>query len=110
MNLRIHAVAVEAIRVIRPLVEKIARHDKRHAQQIKDAAGSVALNLGEGAYSTKGTRRARYENALGSACETMSALQVAEAWGYIAPAELERPAAMYDQIIGTVYKLVHPKR
>jgi four helix bundle protein len=66
-----------------PLAARIAAHDRDLAAQLRRAAASVLLNLAEGAGSSRGTRRAPYESALGSARETLAALHVAQAWTYL---------------------------
>ena len=66
-----------------PVAARIAAHDRDLASQLRRAAASVLLNLAEGAGSPRGTRRARYESALGSARETLAALHVAQAWAYL---------------------------
>jgi four helix bundle protein len=44
---------------------------------------SVPLNIAEGAGSRGGRRRARYDDALGSARETLANLEAASAVGYL---------------------------
>jgi four helix bundle protein len=66
---------------------------------------SVALNVAEGAGSRGGNRRLRYENALGSARETLSNLECSEAAGYIAPLTVEQ-RGRFDHIIGTLVMVV----
>ena len=67
---------------------------------------SVVLNIGEGSGSSGGTRRARYESALGSARETLCGLEAAEAVGYVAglePAQRNR----FAHLVGVLVKLTH---
>ena len=54
MALIVHNVALEMVTDIRPLIERIARHDRSLAQQLRRSASSVPLNIGEGAYSRGG--------------------------------------------------------
>ena len=67
---------------------------------------SVVLNIAEGSGCRGGLRRIRYENALGSARETLANLEAAEAVGYIdeVPGDLRN---RLDHIIGVLVKLVH---
>src|SRR6185503_9964376 len=51
--------------------------------QIRNAAGSITLNLSEGQRSGGGNQRRHYEIAHGSANEVKGALAVAEAWGWL---------------------------
>jgi four helix bundle protein len=81
--LRIYDVIVEVLRGLRPVILQIETHDRDLARQLRRAASSIALNVAEGSGSRGGTRRERYCNALGSARETTSCLDVAEALGYL---------------------------
>ena len=67
------------------------------------ASSSVALNISEGSYSRKGNRLARWQDAMGSANETRSALQVVAAVGIVEPSSslLDLP----DKIVATLWKL-----
>ena len=58
---------------LRPLAERIPRHDKSLSHQVRRAASSVVLNLAEAAYSHAGHRRSRLESARGSASEMRAA-------------------------------------
>jgi len=102
--LRIYPVSIEMVREVRPLSQRIARHGRDHARQLRRAALSVPLNVSEGSGSSGGTRRARYESALGSARETVAALEAAEAIGYInnVPDDVRQ---RLDHIIGVLVKL-----
>ena len=81
--MRIYDTMIEVLVGLRPVVVAIEGHDRDLARQLRRAASSVALNLGEGSGSHGGTRRERYRNALGSARETGSCLDVAVACGYV---------------------------
>ena len=81
--LRIYTTIIEFLRWVRPVVAEIETHDRDLARQLRRAASSVALNVGEGSGSSGGTRRERYRNALGSARETGACIDVAMALGYI---------------------------
>ena len=81
--LRIYPVAIEAIGMLAAVATQIEVHDRDLARQLRRAASSVALNISEGSGSRGGTRRERYQNALGSARETGACLDVALALGYV---------------------------
>ena len=104
--LRIHSVAIGCCAEIRDVAEAIARKDGALADQLRRAMASVALNLAEGAGSQGGNKNARYYNALGSAREVGSALEVARAFGYVADLDAGLLARL-DQIRATLYRLVH---
>ncbi|MEZ4374582.1 MAG: four helix bundle protein [Polyangiaceae bacterium] len=97
--------AVEAIALLRPLMPRLHRFDIALAKQISRSASSIALNLGEGAHSSGGTRRQRYLSAAGSASETRSALEVAQAWGYLSAADCEPVRAHLEHILAVLWKL-----
>jgi four helix bundle protein len=81
--LRIYWVMLDVIEMLQPLIEKIRTHNRNLAGQLDEAGDSVALNIAEGSGNRAGTRRARYDTALGSARESVSCLHVAERKRYI---------------------------
>ena len=105
--LQVHIVAIEMIREVKPLIDRIARHDRSLAKQVRESASSVALNIGEGARSIGGHERERFGTAAGSASETRSALEVAAAWGYIKEHEREPVDDKLDRIAATLWRLTH---
>ena len=102
--LRIYDVMLEAIGMAKPLVRAISAQDRDLGNQLSRASQSVALNLAEGSGSSGGVRMARYRTALGSARETVSALQVAKSCGYIGPIPPPLQACM-NQVIGTLVNI-----
>ena len=74
--LRIYPIVLETLTALRALIAQIERRDSDLARQLRRAAASIALNLGEGMYSRGKGRQARYHTALGSARETLSCLEV----------------------------------
>jgi len=110
MALIVHQVALEMVTDIKPLIDRIARHDRSLAQQMRKSASSVALNIGEGSYSRGGNQTARFQDAAGSAAETRSGLQVAAAWGYVSPASCQRVDAKLDRIVAMLWGLTRRRR
>jgi four helix bundle protein len=102
--LRIYPVVLEVLRLVKPLIDQIRKSDPDLADQLKRAATSVALNTSEGAYSYGKNIRARFDNALGSAAESRSCLQIAELWGYIEPID-PKLADQLDRVIATLHRL-----
>jgi len=100
-----YEVSLELICSLRDVVPIIKKHDKDLADQIQRAASSVTLNLGEGARSTAGNQRARYESAHGSANEVKAALQVAASWGWIEDAS--RQLAVLDRLLALLWRLTN---
>jgi len=105
MALRIYAVAIEMVREVRPLMERIGKRDSNLADQLRRAAASVPLNLHEGAYSQGGNVRARFHNALGSAAEVRACLDVAEALGYVEQVDPVLRDTI-DHVVATLHRLV----
>jgi four helix bundle protein len=110
MALIVHQVALDMIVDIKPLIDRISRHDRALAKQLKASASSVPLNIGEGAYSRGGNATARFKDAAGSASETRSALRVAAAWGYVAQDSVERVDAKLDRIVAMLWGLTRRAR
>ena len=104
MALRIYSVAIEMVRELRPLMEKIKTRDSNLAEQMRRAVTSIPLNLQEGAYSPGGNVRARVHTALGSAAEVRACLDVAEALGYVEGVD-EGLRDTLDRVVATLHKL-----
>jgi four helix bundle protein len=98
-------VSLELIGSLRTIVPIIKKHDKDLADQLARAASSVTLNLAEGARSTAGNQRARYESAHGSANEVKAALQVAASWGWIE--DLAPQLAILDRLLALLWRLTN---
>jgi four helix bundle protein len=81
--LRIYPVILQLVSELRPVLDRIDKRDADLGRQARRALTSVPLNACEGTASSKGTRRARYESAHGSAHEVRACLEVAVALGYL---------------------------
>jgi four helix bundle protein len=112
MSLHVHSLALEAVTELRAVVVRVQRHDRALADQLRRALSSMALNLGEAAYSDPGTKRARLHTAAGSANESRSALAVAVAvaWGYVAERDTAPGLALLDRVVAMLWRLLHPRR
>ena len=104
MSLHIYSVAIDMVRQLRPIIERVGTKDSSLADQLRRAASSVPLNLNEGAYSQGGHVRARFHNALASAAEVRACLDVAEAMGYLDHVDPELRNTL-DRIVATVHRL-----
>jgi four helix bundle protein len=102
--LRIYDDMLDVIELLKPLLRAIAAYDRPLADQLSRNSKSVALNLAEGSGSWGGIRMARYRTALGSARETVSALQVAHRAGYIPPMPQAIEVRM-NRVIGTLVNI-----
>ncbi len=105
--LEVEQVALEAIVSLRPLMPRIARHDRSLDTQMRRAASSMVLNVCEGQHSDAGNRRARFHSAAGSANESRGALRVAVAWGYISGAQARPVLELLDRAVAMLWKLTH---
>ncbi|MDC0744155.1 four helix bundle protein [Polyangium mundeleinium] len=104
MTLRIYGVAIEMLRALRPVIERVGTKDPNLGDQLRRAATNIALNLSEGAYSQGRNERARWHTAMGSAAEVRACLEVAEALGYIEKAD-ENLLDTLDRIVATLHRL-----
>src|SRR5579864_5074007 len=103
--LRIYTTIIDVLRGLRPVIAQIEIHDRDLARQLRRAASSIALNTSEGSGCHGGTRRERYRNALGSARETGSCLDVALAFGYVEEVNAQLLDAL-DHVRATLVKNV----
>lgn len=85
------------------MVERVGRHDKALADQIRRAMNSVVLNLAEALGSDAGNRRARLATARGSLTETRAGVQLAAAWGYIDDATAKSVDSHLDRLGGRLF-------
>jgi four helix bundle protein len=107
--LRIHGTAIELVRDVMPLIREIERCDPDLARQARRALTSCPLNLAEGSDQSGKRRAQHYRIALGSARETWSALQAAEAAQYIGPPGPELKSK-FDKVIGTLHRCLFKHR
>jgi four helix bundle protein len=102
--LRIYPVILQLVSDLRPVLEQIEQRDTNLGKQARAALTSVPLDTQEASGSTKGTRRARYQSAYGSAREVSAVLDAAVALGYLE--HIEPPVAQgLCHVICTLRKL-----
>ena len=104
--LEIHSVAIQCCAEVGAIANHVARKDASLADQMRRAMASVALNISEGCGSQGKNRNARYFNALGSAREVGTALEVAVAFGYVGNVDVAL-ARKLDRIRATLYCMLH---
>lgn len=105
MALQIAGLSLQLIEVLRPLVGRVRRRDRSLADQLVRAASSVALNIAEGDASYGGNQRVRFFTAAGSASESLAALRVAVAWGYLEPQDAAASTSLLKRILAGLWKL-----
>ena len=99
--------SLDLIALVRPLVARITRHDKELAKQLRKAASSIVLNLGEGRKRTGRDRQYLWSVACGSAEESRTCLLVAQAWGYIGSEDMASVDGVLDQVVAITWSLSH---
>ena len=100
-------VALEIIRSLRPVVPVIRRRKPKLADQIEDAASSIAANVAEGNRRLGRDRCYLFTVAAGSADEVRAHLRVALAWDWV-PADLTSPSLkLIDRELGLLWGLTH---
>ena len=100
-----HEVALEMAVALRPVLEALRLHDRDLESQLRRAAASVVLNLAEGSGRWGKDRVQHYRIAAGSAAETMSALRLARAWGFVDEAVARGPEALLVRVQAMLWRL-----
>jgi four helix bundle protein len=108
--LRIYQDALLLVRLMRPLWEKVGKHNRGLRKQLEECAPSVPLNLAEGHMRSDGHQRERFGQAIASARECIAGLETSVAAGYLDETECTRAIDVADKIIATIWKCVHGKR
>ena len=109
MGFDAHDVAKEVIREVGPLVAVVRQHDPDLAQQLKRAAQSILLNIGEGSRRLGRDRKYHYAIASGSAKETLDAIDVAEAWLYVSATATGGVRVLLDRQLALLWRLTHSR-
>jgi four helix bundle protein len=109
MTLKIYGVSLELVRQLAPLLPVFRARSSALADQFERALLSVPLNIAEGAYSRGKNRHARYQSAAASAREALACCEAAHALGWLSPLD-PQASALFQQVIGTLVRLVHPRR
>ena len=109
MTLKIYPVVLELVRRLAPMLPVLRARSSALADQFERALTSVPLNLAEGAYSRGRNRQARYQSACASAREALACWETAQALGWVGPMDPEL-AGLFQRVIGTLVRLVEPRR
>ena len=97
--------ALELIALLRVPLAEIRTEDADLARQIRRAANSIALNLGEGERRRGKDRRHHYRIAAGSARETQVALRVAVAWREGDGGDCVAAIAKIDEVLAMLWRI-----
>ena len=106
MSFVAYDVSLDALRALRPLLERVAARDAALAEQLRKAAASVPLNLAEGRRRRGRDRTHSFRVAAGSAAESLAALDVADALGYVDAADAVVARAHLDRVLALTWPLV----
>ena len=109
MTLEIYPVVLQLVRSLSPYLPALRSRSVSLGDQLERALTSIPLNLAEGAYSRGKNRQARYQSAVASAREALACLETGQALGWLQPLEPEL-AALFNRVIGTLVRLVQPRR
>lgn len=86
---------------------KIRQRRKSLADEIGRAAESIALNVSEARQRAGLDRADLFRRAAGSASELTTALRIAQARGYITPADFAAVDAALDRVRAMLWRLTH---
>ena len=108
-NNRFHAyeVALEISCAVAPLIGRIARRDPDLAKQIRKALPSIPMNIGEGRRRMGRDRIYHYNVSAGSADEVSTALDYAEAVGYLRRSDIDAAQVLLDRELAMLWRLTH---
>ena len=107
MAFEVFEVAVQMVGALREPLGVLERRDPDLARQVRRAAASVALNIGEGTRRHGKDRVHLWRVAAGSAKEVFAALRVAEAFGYLGGSDVAAPLALCDRALAMLWRLTH---
>jgi four helix bundle protein len=96
--------AFRLVRLMRPLWEQVAKHDRNLSRQLRDAATSVPGNIAEGMHRSGGHQRERFGTAMGSSRECIAHLMTAIAAGYLGEAACEEAMDCADKVAATLWR------
>ena len=100
-------VSLELIRSLAGPLVVLDRRDPDLARQLRRAAASASLNLGEGNRRNGKDRTHLFRVAAGSAEEVRASLRVAEAFGYLEAGVIAMPLARCDRLLALAWGLTH---
>jgi four helix bundle protein len=90
-----------------PLEPKLRQRRKSLADEVSRAAESIALNVSEARLRAGLDRADLFRRAAGSASELTTAMRIAQARGYITPAEFAAVDATLDRVRAMLWRLTH---
>ena len=102
--------SLDLIGDVKDLVTVIRRRSTDLARQLERASSSVALNIAEANRREGKDRSQRFRIAAGEAAEVRTALQVAQAWGYVKSSDVTDAFERIDGLLGMLWVLSHGRK
>ena len=103
-------VATDLIRAVLEVLQLLARHDRSLAQQLRNAASSVLLNVAEGNRRVGRDRLHFFRIAAGSAAEVDAILEAAVAWQFVGERDVSDSRRLVDRELGLLWGLTNRRR
>ena len=107
MSFVVFEVSLELIRSLEESLAILDRRDPDLARQLRRAAASVSLNLGEGNRRNGKDRIHLWRIAAGSADEVAASLRVAQAFGYLGADGTGPSLDLCDRVLAMLWRLTH---
>ena len=98
-------VSIEVVQLLRPVIDRLKKRDKKLAVQLSDSSNSAPLNLAEGSQRSGGDQAHHYRIAAGSAREARVTVRVARCAGHLDGLDLTRLDAAMDRQGALLYRL-----
>ena len=108
--MKIYAVMIAMVKAVHALSRKVQQHEPDLARQMRRSSSSVPLNAVEGWHAHGGNRVARFSTAMCEARETMTALDLSVACGYLRQVEVEAELDRLDHIVAVMWKLCRTRK
>jgi four helix bundle protein len=98
-------VSIEVVQLLRPVIARLHKRDKKLAVQLSDSSSSAPLNLAEGSQRGGKDQLHHYRIAAGSAREARVTVRVAQCAGHLDGLDLTRLDAAMDRQGALLYRL-----
>ena len=98
-------VSIEVVELLRPVIARLRKRDKKLAVQLSDSSNSAPLNLAEGSQRAGADQLHHYRVAAGSAKEVRITVRVARCTGHLDGLDLARLDAAMDRQGALLYGL-----
>jgi four helix bundle protein len=102
-------VALELARALAGPLGRVRRHDRALGEQLRRAAASVVLCVGEGRRRAGRDATHLFRVAAGSLAEVRAALDVAVAWGWLDAGERAAVEPLCDREAAMLWRLAQPR-